>query len=237
MNLNLRKIALVTGGSRGLGKVIANNLASLGYELILVAQKIESLEKTRDEIQEEYGTEVNLYSCDLSKKQQVELLEQDLKRKYNTIDVLVNNAGIYRDGSVLSEEDNLEDLLNGNLFSAFYMTRAIIELLENAKNALVVNICSIAGLEPYKNGAQYGISKFAMRGFSLSLREELKNSNTRVTTIYPGAFYSESWKDTELSSNDFMKVEDVAAVVSELTNKSNYTDIEEIILRPIKGNI
>ncbi len=231
------KIALISGGSRGLGLAIAENLAKESYNLVLVAQDLIRLETARDLLTSKYGVEVMIYSCDLSDRVHVEKFMGEIDKTLDKLDLLVNNAGRFVPGTVLHGDDTLDYQIKTNLYSAYYLTRGLISLLRKSADALIINICSVAGLQAYDNGGSYSISKFAMRGFSLNLRQELRETNIRVSTIYPGAFYSDSWKDSGIPPERMMSVEDVATTVSNLTKISSYSDIEEIILRPKKGDI
>ncbi len=229
--------ALISGSSRGLGKEIAEKLAAKGYNLILVARDSAKLEETTTEINNKYNIKIQSYSCDLSIKKEVEHLLKQITHSVDTLDLLVNNAGHYLPGTVAQGEDTLESQLGSNLYTAYYLTRAALPLLHKADQALIVNICSVAGLQAYPDGGNYSVSKFAMRGFSLNLQKELQATNIKVSTIYPGAFYSDSWADSDIPASRMMSVDDVAQVVTSLSDISNYSNIEEIILRPKNGDI
>ncbi len=233
----LKGNALITGGSRGLGLAVADEFASKGYDLILIAKDPKRLLKVQEQLTNKYDVHIHVISCDLSQKDDISIAIEEINAKYKSLDVLVNNAGYFESGSVLSKEDSLDNMMKTNLYSAYYITRGLMKLLKSASNALIVNVSSVAGLQAYEGGGNYSISKFALRGFSLNLRHELKNTQVRVTTVYPGAFYSDSWKESDVPAERMMKVEDVAKTISQLINISDYTDIEEIILRPKNGDI
>ena len=101
----------------------------------------------------------------------------------------------------------------------------------------IYNMCSVASLQAYENGGSYCISKFALLGFSKVLREEMKTYNIRVTSLIPGAVLTDSWSGTTLPETRFMKPEDVADLVWSIHALSNQTVVEDIVLRPMEGDI
>jgi hypothetical protein len=101
----------------------------------------------------------------------------------------------------------------------------------------IFNMCSIASLHAYANGGSYSISKFAMLGFSKSLREELKPHGVKVTSLMPGATLTDSWAGVDLPESRFMKAEDIAQLIFDVYNLSASTVIEEVVLRPVLGDI
>jgi NADP-dependent 3-hydroxy acid dehydrogenase YdfG len=151
---------------------------------------------------------------------------------------LVNNAGLFIPGTVESEEDGtLETMIETNLYSAYYLTRAVLPAMVKQKSGLIVNICSVASLQAYPNGGAYSISKYALAGFTKNLREEMKGKGIKVTAIYPGAAYTDSWAKSGIERSRFMEADDVAATIFGLTQLSPKAVIEEIIMRPQLGDI
>ena len=100
-----------------------------------------------------------------------------------------------------------------------------------------MNICSVASLKAYPNGGAYSISKFALAGFTKNLREEMKDKGIKVTAIYPGAAYTDSWAKSGIERSRFMEADDVAATIFGLTQLSPKAVVEEIIMRPQLGDI
>jgi short-subunit dehydrogenase len=105
------------------------------------------------------------------------------------------------------------------------------------KSGSVFNICSVAGLFAYPNGGSYSISKFAMLGFSKALREEMKEYNVKVTTLLPGATLTDSWANAPFPDSRFMKAQDIAQLIWDVEHLSANTVVEEILLRPVLGDI
>ena len=98
-------------------------------------------------------------------------------------------------------------------------------------------MCSVASIMPYENGGSYSISKYALLGFSKCLREELKSSDIKVSSIMPGATYTDSWKESGISEERFMKADDLANLIVQTYALSKSTVVEELIIRPILGDI
>lgn len=231
--------ALITGSSKGIGFAIAKIFAKNNINLLLHSRNIIECEAARAELLD-LNPDIQILCCeaDISTKKGVELVHQFIQSKFNKLNILVNNAGTYVLGNIVDEEEgNLEHLMNTNLYSAYYLTNKLIPLLKTNSVASIFNICSIAGLDPYKGGSLYCISKFAMNGFSRCLREELKNEGVKVTTVYPGATWSESWKGATIPHSRIMEANDIAEAVMSCIRMSPSAVVEEILLRPQLGDL
>ena len=159
-------------------------------------------------------------------------------KNFSTIDILVNNAGSYLPGDITTEADGtIEKMIETNLYSAYHLTRLIVPKMQSQKFGHIFNMSSIAGLQAYKNGGAYSISKFALQGFSKNLREELKPYLVKVTTINPGATMSDSWIGSGIDEERIMKASDIADVLWNAYQLSNQAVVEDIVLRPILGDI
>lgn len=230
---------VITGASRGIGKAIAYAFAREGFNLAVCSKNKNNLSRFVNEIKKDFPkTEIISSVCDVSKKTDVLKFAELINRKWKTIDVQVNNAGIYQPGQIHNEKDGmLEEMLGTNLFGAYHLTRALLGKMIKQKSGHIFNICSIASIKVYPDGGSYCISKHALYGFSKQLREEMKRYNIRVTSVLPGAVLTDSWKGTKLPKERFMKPQDVATAILSAYQLSEQTVVEEIILRPIKGDI
>ncbi len=128
-------------------------------------------------------------------------------------------------------------MLDANLMSAYHLSRKIIPVMMKQGKGHIINMCSIASLKAYANGGAYSISKFALAGLTKNLREELKPYNIRVSGIYPGATYTDSWAFSGLPEERFVKAEDVAQAVYTIAHLSPSAVVEDIVIRPVKGDI
>ncbi len=230
---------VVTGASRGFGKAIAHAFARNGYNIVLIARRATTLYNTLESFQQQYPTiEVKAKTADLAVKEEVMALGQWLLDTVENIAVLVNNAGTFIPGSVHDEQDGaLESLIETNLYSAYHLTRALLPRMMEQKQGHIFNMCSVAGLQAYPNGGAYSISKFALLGFSKNLRAEMMPHGIKVTSIIPGAAFTDSWKDSGIDPERIMEAEDIAKMVWACSQLSVQACVEEIVLRPQLGDL
>lgn len=234
----MSKLAVVTGGTKGIGRAILEKFASNGFDVATCSRKEAELNDLKAQVEKELGVKVYTSTADLSDKDQVTRFSEFVKRLGIPVDVLVNNAGYFVPGEILSEEDGtLEGMLAANLFSAYYLTRSIGTAMKARRLGHIFNMCSIASIKAYPNGGSYAIVKHALLGFSKVLREELKQHGVRVTAVLPGATRTASWDGVDLPEERFMKPEDVADAVYGAYALSTRSVVEEILIRPQLGDI
>lgn len=234
----MSKSILVTGGTKGIGRAIIQKFAKEGFDVFTCSRHEDDLLALKTSFEADYPNQkLAIKVADLSKKEDVEAFANWVKTQ-SVPDVLVNNTGVFLPGSIHSEpEGNFETIMHTNLFSAYYLTRAFTEEMISRKSGHIFSIGSIAGLTAYANGGSYAISKWAMLGFTKCLREELKDFNIKVTSVLPGATYTDSWKGADIPEDRFMKVEDIAATVWATYSLSPYSVVEEIVIRPQLGDL
>jgi len=228
---------IITGASKGIGKAIAQEFAKHGHNLILCSRNEVDLFTTMSAIQTTYPEiTIKAKAFDLSiaaKDFGFWILDSGWKP-----DILINNAGLFHPGSVHSEPEGvLENQMATNLYSAYHLTRTLLPVMMDAKQGHIFNICSIASLHAYKNGGSYSISKFAMDGFSKNLREEMKVHGIKVTSVYPGAVFTESWGNYDNSASRIMETTDLAKMIYTASQLSIGACVEEIIMRPQLGDL
>ncbi|MBC7886814.1 MAG: SDR family oxidoreductase [Ferruginibacter sp.] len=235
---------VITGASKGIGKAIAAAFSAEGATLFLCARNEVNLYNTVAELQTNHPASlINAKAVDMSVKEETKAfgawVSGGLKNTVSgKIDVLVNNAGIFTPGSIYNEEDGLlEKMMKTNLYSAYHLTRELVPAMIEAKQGLIVNICSIASLHAYKNGGSYSITKFALMGFTKNLREELKPHFVKVMGVYPGAVLTDSWGNFDNSSKRIMEAGDIAAMILAAAKLSPQAVVEDIIMRPLLGDL
>lgn len=227
---------IITGASKGIGKAIAKQFATKGNLLLLCSRNANELKMLQDELTR-LGCEVQVKATDMTNKDEV-VEFADWCMSWGTPDIIVNNAGQFIPGSVFNEPEGLlEKMLEINLFSAYHLTRRLLPSMMTAHHGHIFNICSIASLQAYPNGGAYGISKFALMGFSKNLREELKPHGIKVTAVSPGATMSASWEGFEIDPLRIMETYDVAKMVFAASQLSAQAVIEDIVLRPQLGDL
>lgn len=231
--------AVITGATKGIGRAIAENMAHRGMNICVCSRNQDDLDNMQNTFAESYPN-IKLYvkKADLSQKTDVLEFGNFCIDKMGSVDALVNNAGVFTPGLLLEEEDGaLEHMIETNLYSAYYITRLIAPQMVKQKSGYIINIASIASLMAYPNGGSYSISKFALRGFSMVLREELKETGIKVTTVMPGATWSNSWAGVDLPESRLMQASDIATSICSLFDMSPAAVVEELVLRPQLGDL
>jgi short-subunit dehydrogenase len=234
-------VILISGASRGIGFAIAETFAAdqQAHTLILVSQNAARLAASAADLHTRFPQNTFLhYACNLADKAAIATLSTWLHTQVEAVDVLVNNAGYFLPGSVHNEPDGtLEEMLQTNLLSAYHLTRAVLPAMMARKSGHVFNICSIASLKAYANGGSYSISKFALLGFGQNLREEMKPYLIKVTNVMPGATYTDSWAGSGVQKDRIMEAADVAKMIYTAAQLSPQACVEDIVMRPILGDI
>lgn len=230
---------VITGASKGFGKAIAEKFAAGGHNLWLCSRNEHHLYQCLEELLTKYpDVTIKGRSFDLSEKEEAIALGQWVLQQDIRVDVLVNNAGLYEPGSVHNEPDGtLERMMAINLYSAYHLTRTLVEKMKRQQSGHIFNMCSIASLKAYDNGGAYSISKFALAGFTKNLREEMKPHGVKVTGVYPGAAYTDSWAGSGVDPKRIMEANDVAEMIYTSAHLSPQACVEDIILRPQLGDL
>ncbi len=228
---------VITGAGKGMGKATAEKFAE-GNNLFICARNEKELSETAAELEAKYNCKVLYFIADLSEKNSAQEFGRWVLQQAGNVDILINNAGQFIPGSIYNEEDGLlEKMININLYAAYHVTRTLLPAMMDKKQGHIFNICSIAALKAYDNGGSYSISKFALMGLSKNLREELKPYNIKVTAVYPGAVYTSSWHESGVAESRIMEAADIAKVIFDSSMLSPQACIEDIVIRPLAGDI
>ena len=235
---------VITGASRGMGKAVAAAFAAAGHHLYLCSRNEDTVNATIADLQKSFSAStIKGIAKDLSNKEEAEAFGQWLLDQQIRIDVLVNNAGTYLPGGIHYETDGvLEKMMDINLYSAYHLTRKLLPTIIkqekiNGARGHIFNICSIASQQAYPNGGAYGISKYALYGFSKNLREEMKAHFVKVTAVLPGAVLTDSWGDFDNSQHRIMEADDIAKMIFTSAHLSPGACVEEIVIRPQLGDL
>ena len=227
------QIALVTGAARGIGQAIALKLAADGADLALCDLKAEWLEETAEKVKG-LGRRVECYSVDVSNGDAVNETVKAIEKDFGQIDVLVNNAGITKDGLLMRmSEDDWDAVLNVNLKGVFLFTKAVMRGMMKKRSGSIVNIASIIGLIGNAGQANYAASKGGVIAFTKTVARELSSRNIRCNAIAPGFIRTKMTDElseevqqkmlTQIPLNRFGDPEDVANVAAFLAgNASSY---------------
>lgn len=229
----MKKVAIITGASKGIGREIAKTLAKNNIQVIANYFKSEDeARKLREELLTE-NIEIDIVKADVSKREEAKKLVEYTFKKYNAIDILINNAGVSEYKLFTDETDEDWDrIINTNLYSAFAMCQEVIPTMINKKEGCIINISSVWGMVGASLEVLYSISKAGMDGLTKALAKELGPSNIRVNSIAPGIINTkmiENLREEELDQikeeiplEKIGKPEDIAKCVKWLV-EDNYT--------------
>lgn len=214
------KKALVTGGSRGLGKAIALALAAEGVEVAITGRNEKSLKETTKELQTR-GIKTMYSVFDISNFKEVEFSLKKLQNDFGTFDILINNAGIAAFGSFLDmPEKEWMNIVQTNLFGPYYVSKTILPSMIEKKGGDIINVSSTAGLKGGATTSAYSVSKAGLISLSESLMFEMRKHNIRVTTLTPSTIASDmSVKELKITDGNPEKVlqpEDFAELVIDI---------------------
>lgn len=234
----MNKTAVITGGTKGIGKSLVIHFAKLGFEIITNSRRIEDLVALKSEVKNETGKEIFVFEADFEKKEEIFNFGRFVQNTFNNVNVLINNAGIFIPGQTMTEVEGVyEKEIAINLSAPYHLTRILLPQIESSKDGYIFNMCSTASFTPYINGGSYCISKFGLLGFTKVLRQELKDKRIGVSAVMPGATLTESWSGTDLSAEFFMQADNIAQFVCTAWENRKYAVMEEIVIRPYPGDL
>ncbi|TDO21830.1 3-oxoacyl-[acyl-carrier-protein] reductase [Pedobacter duraquae] len=192
MKLLAGKTALITGASKGIGRKIAEEFAKQGANVAFTyLSSVEKGEALEQELQA-FGTQVKGYRSDASKFAEAEQLITSIVADFGALDVVVNNAGITKDGLLMRmSEENWDDVINVNLKSVFNVTKAASKIMMKARKGVFINMSSVVGVQGNAGQANYAASKAGIIGFSKSVAKELGSRNIRSNVVAPGFIRTE----------------------------------------------
>lgn len=238
------QIALITGASSGIGEATANAFAHEGYDIIIAGRRADRLRELKKELEEEFGVEVLVLSFDIRDRAQCEAAIDSLNEEFRDIDILVNSAGLAAGLEHIDEGDpnDWDAMIDTNIKGLLYITRKVSQIMIQRERGHIVNIGSIAGSQPYENGAAYCASKHAVHALSKGIRIDLLGSGIKVTEIRPGMTNTEFslvrfHGDTKRADSVYEGVtpltgDDIADAVIWAVTQPEHVNIDEIVITP-----
>lgn len=227
----MNKVALITGGSRGIGRSICEKLAMDGYDIVVNYSGSKDQAKITKELCEKHGVNVIVHKADVSNFKEVSLMVDSIIKEFGRIDVLVNNAGITKDNLLLrmSEED-FDSVINVNLKGVFNSIKHVSKVMMKQRSGVIINMSSVIGVIGNVGQINYSASKAGILGITKSVAKELAPRNIRCNAIAPGFInsdmtekLSDNLKETIMSQiplKSFGEVDDISNLVSFLSSDS-----------------
>ena len=235
MNLE-GKVAVVTGGTRGIGRGIAEALAREGINVSISARSRNEIDETVEALLRLGKSRAMGVVCDVRDHSQVKACFERTVQELGRLDILVNNAGIGKFQSVeeMSPQD-FRDILETNLFGVFYCCHEAIPLMKQNGGGYIINISSLAGTNAHPRMAAYNASKFGLNGFSEALMQEVRHDGIKVSYIMPGSVNTEFGGDTPSDEKSWqLRPEDIAEVVLDLLRHDERSLPSRVEIRPSK---
>lgn len=226
--------AIITGGTKGIGKAIAVKLAESGYNIAVCSRNEQEL-KAFALAMEYTGVAVFTYQADCSVREEVYAFCEAVAQQMPVVDVLVNNVGTYLPGAVLDEpDDQLERQLNLNLKATYYLSKFFGKMMRVQQSGNIFNICSVASKEIVPEAGSYSVTKAALLSLNNVFRGELSKYNVKVTAILPGSTLTSSWEGTDIPAERFVQSEDIANTIYTILNLSDGVNVDEVVIKPIQ---
>ena len=227
------KIAIVTGGAKGIGYAISEALLKNGADVVICGRDEEALMTAKDRLSE-YGT-IDSIVCDVRDEGQVKNMLSECVERSGGLDLLINNAGIGYIGKTVEEmsSDEFRRTIETNLFAVFYTCHHAIPLLKKRGGGYIINISSLAGQNAHPRMAAYNASKFGLNGFSEALMQEVRHDNIKVSYICPGSVNTDFGGDTASAEKAWqLQPADIAEVIIDLLNFNRRALPSKVEIRP-----
>ena len=235
-----RQIVWITGASKGIGLACARALAQTGRHVVMSSRNRPELIRAVMGIRTE-GGDAKAVQCDVSNEEDVDWAIKSIVKAFGEgPDILINNAGIspYYDIEEMTPEI-FDSVIGINLTGNFLCAKAVLPEMIRKGKGTIIQMLSIASVKAFSGGTAYGASKFGALGFTNALREEVRDKGIKVVAMMPGAVETPSWSEEERNEyhERMMQPEDIARAVIDILNQPQRAMVEEIILRPIGGDL
>ena len=221
------RVALVTGGSRGIGRAIAQAIVDAGGSVALAARTEQDVRDAAREL----GDRARAFSADVSRADECERLVEDAVEAFGRLDILINNAGVgFFENVADLDVERWDTLIGTNLNALFYLTHFALPHLKQQGDAWVINIGSLAGKNAFPGGAAYNASKFGLIGFSEALMQEVRHDGVRVSYVMPGSVATPGFGDEQADWK--IQPEDIGDIVLHLLGTPGRTLPSRVEVRP-----
>jgi 3-oxoacyl-[acyl-carrier protein] reductase len=212
------KIAIVTGGSKGIGRATTQALLKDGASVVVCSRNEREIKECVAHLRQKAGERIQGIACDVRDYNQVQRLVEFTQKHFAAIDILINNAAVGIFGSVADiSPEQWRQVIDTNLTGVYHCCHAVIPFLKKRGGGYIINISSLAGKNPFKDGSAYNASKFGLNGFSEAIMQDLRYDNIRVSYIMPGSVNTRFGGHEEEAANSWkLAPSDVAQIVVDL---------------------
>ena len=240
----MKRIALITGATAGIGEATAEILAKNGFNLILTGRRADRLEELKTKLENKTGCETVILSFDIRDKKATEEAFQSLSEYWKNVDVLINNAGLAAGLAPIDEGDvdDWERMIDTNVKGLLYITRLVTPYMVKRGSGHIINLSSIAGKEAYAMGNVYCASKHAVQSLTQGMRIDLVKHGIKVSSVAPGAVETEfsmvRFKGDEQKANDVYKgftplyARDIAETILFMVTRPAHVNIDDVLIMP-----
>jgi short-subunit dehydrogenase len=230
---------LITASTKGMGRSIAIAFAQQGLSIAICSRNGDDLIAFKAELLA-INPAIKVFTSvvDCSIKQELLKFAADSEKELGFIDVIVNSVGMYQYASILDDDDNaFQKQINTNLMPTYELYRYFGKKMIAAKKGCFFNICSIASVNPIAEAGTYSVTKYALLGLTKVMRLETQPHGIKVTAIIPGSTLTDSWKGMTVEKDKMVLPEDIASAVINIYNMSAGANVDEIIIKPLYGQI
>jgi len=230
------KVAIVTGGTKGIGRAIAAALVSEGAKVVVCSRNADEVKRCVSQLGEKADGRISGTACDVGRYEDVKKMIQLAVERFDGIDILINNAGVGIFASVADiSPEQWRQVLDTNLTGVYHCCHAAIPHMKKRGGGYIINISSLAGKNPFKGGSAYNASKFGLNGFSEAIMQDLRYDNIRVSYVMPGSVNTRFAGHEGSTTNDWkLAPEDVARVVVDLLHHDPRSLPSCVEMRPSK---
>ncbi len=226
------QVALVTGGSRGIGLAIAARLGRMGARIAICARSAESLERAAEGLRRD-AVETLAMAADVTRSAEVTALVERTRKSLGPVDILVNNAGVGIFGPVQAlRESDWDAVLDTNLKAVFLVSKEVAPEMIRRRTGQIINISSLAGKNAFANGSVYCASKWGLLGLTYCMAEDLRTYGIRVSAVCPGTVATEFSPHAGKDPSKMLQPDDIAHAVAALVTQAPQSFISEVLLRP-----
>lgn len=226
IDISLASVLLV-GGTGGLGEQLVSELVNIVGLVCVVGRNKKKLEQLKFKY-----PKIQIYQCDITSSNEVETLVSNIGK----VDILINSAGIWLEGSLQDHTyENINEVINVNINGAIYCVKAVLPKMIKNNKGVIINVSSTSGLYGRSNHAVYASTKYALRGFTESLKIDLANTGIKVIGIYPGGMKTEIFSNAgnDKDTTNFIDPQNVAKTIIFILNQINHVIIDHIVLNRV----